>query len=49
MFRKIIRTTDDKVLTLLRLVLAIVVFPHGAQVDGMLARKRTRATDKTSA
>ena len=31
MFRTIIRTSDDKVLTLLRLVLAIVVFPHGAQ------------------
>lgn len=31
MFRKIIRTSDDKVLTLLRLALAIVVFPHGAQ------------------
>ena len=31
MFRNIIRTSDDKVLTLLRLVLAIVVFPHGAQ------------------
>lgn len=31
MFRNIIRTNDDKVLTLLRLVLAIVVFPHGAQ------------------
>ncbi len=30
MFRNIIRTSDDKVLTLLRLVLAIVVFPHGA-------------------
>jgi len=31
MFRKIIRTSDDKVLTLMRLLLAIVVFPHGAQ------------------
>ncbi len=31
MFRNIIRTNDDKVLTLLRLALAIVVFPHGAQ------------------
>ena len=31
MFRNIIRTSDDKVLTLLRLALAIVVFPHGAQ------------------
>jgi putative oxidoreductase len=31
MWRNIIRTADDKVLTLLRLVLAIVVFPHGAQ------------------
>jgi putative oxidoreductase len=31
MLRNIIRTSDDKVLTLLRIVLAIVVFPHGAQ------------------
>jgi putative oxidoreductase len=31
MFSNIIRTSDDKVLTLLRVVLAIVVFPHGAQ------------------
>jgi putative oxidoreductase len=31
MFRNIIRTNDDKVLTVLRLALAIVVFPHGAQ------------------
>ena len=31
MWRKIIRTDDDKVLTLLRVALAIVVFPHGAQ------------------
>src|SRR3954468_16054903 len=31
MFRNILRTPDDKVLTLLRIVLAIVVFPHGAQ------------------
>jgi putative oxidoreductase len=31
MFGKIIRTSDDKVLTILRLALAIVVFPHGAQ------------------
>jgi len=31
MFRKIIRTSDDPVLTVLRLALAIVVFPHGAQ------------------
>jgi putative oxidoreductase len=31
MFQKIIRTSDDKILTVLRLVLAIVVFPHGAQ------------------
>ena len=31
MFQKIIRTSDDKVLTVLRLVLAIVVLPHGAQ------------------
>ena len=31
MWRKIIRTDDDKVLTLLRVALAIMVFPHGAQ------------------
>ncbi|HTD84876.1 MAG TPA: DoxX family protein [Gemmatimonadaceae bacterium] len=31
MFRNLLRTPDDKVLTLLRVVLAIVVFPHGAQ------------------
>jgi putative oxidoreductase len=31
MFRNILRTPDDKVLTFLRIVLAIVVFPHGAQ------------------
>ena len=31
MFQKIIRTSDDKILTVLRLALAIVVFPHGAQ------------------
>ena len=31
MLSKIIRTSDDKVLTILRLALAIVVFPHGAQ------------------
>lgn len=31
MWRKVIRTNDDKVLTLLRLALGIVVFPHGAQ------------------
>jgi len=31
MLSKIIRTSDDKVLTVLRLALAIVVFPHGAQ------------------
>ena len=31
MLSKIIRTGDDKVLTVLRLALAIVVFPHGAQ------------------
>jgi putative oxidoreductase len=31
MFQKIIRTTDDKILTVLRLALAIVMFPHGAQ------------------
>jgi putative oxidoreductase len=31
MLSKITGTSDDKVLTILRLVLAIVVFPHGAQ------------------
>lgn len=31
MLRNLLRTPDDKVLTLLRVVLAIVVFPHGAQ------------------
>ena len=31
MFRKIIGTSDDKILTLLRVVLGIVIFPHGAQ------------------
>lgn len=31
MWRKIISTDDDKVLTLLRVALAIFVFPHGAQ------------------
>jgi putative oxidoreductase len=31
MWRKIISTDDDKVLTLLRVALAIMVFPHGAQ------------------
>jgi putative oxidoreductase len=31
MLSKIIRTSDDKVLTVLRLALAIVVIPHGAQ------------------
>jgi putative oxidoreductase len=31
MLRNIIRTTDAKSLTLLRLALGIVVFPHGAQ------------------
>jgi putative oxidoreductase len=31
MWRKIIRTPDDKVIALLRIVLGIVVFPHGAQ------------------
>jgi putative oxidoreductase len=29
--RNILRTQDDKVLTLLRVALAVVVFPHGAQ------------------
>jgi putative oxidoreductase len=31
MLRNILRTTDDKVIALLRIVLGIVVFPHGAQ------------------
>lgn len=31
MIRNLLRTPDDKVLTLLRIVLAVVVFPHGAQ------------------
>jgi len=31
MFARLIRTTDDGVATLLRLVLGIVFFPHGAQ------------------
>lgn len=31
MFSKIISTSDDKILTLLRVVLGIVIFPHGAQ------------------
>ncbi len=31
MWRRIIGTDDDKVLALLRVVLGIVVFPHGAQ------------------
>jgi len=31
MFRKIISTSDDKILTLLRVILGIVIFPHGAQ------------------
>jgi putative oxidoreductase len=31
MLSKIMRTGDDRVLTVLRLALAIVVFPHGAQ------------------
>ena len=31
MFRKIIGTSHDKILTLLRVVLGIVIFPHGAQ------------------
>ena len=31
MFRNILRTPEDKVMALLRIVLAIVVFPHGAQ------------------
>lgn len=31
MFDKILRTSDDRVLTLLRIALGIVIFPHGAQ------------------
>ena len=31
MFRKIISTSDDKILTLLRVILGVVIFPHGAQ------------------
>lgn len=31
MIRDLLRTPNDKVATLLRIVLAIVVFPHGAQ------------------
>lgn len=31
MFRDLLRTPDDKAVTLLRIVLAVVVFPHGAQ------------------
>lgn len=31
MWQKIIRTDDDKVITLIRVALGIVVFPHGAQ------------------
>ena len=31
MFRKLLATSDDGVLLLLRLVLGIVMFPHGAQ------------------
>jgi putative oxidoreductase len=31
MLRNLLRTPNDKVLTLLRIVLAVVVFPHGAQ------------------
>lgn len=31
MWSRIIRTDDDRVLTLLRIALGIVVFPHGAQ------------------
>jgi putative oxidoreductase len=31
MFRNIIRTNDDKAIALLRIVLGVVVFPHGAQ------------------
>ena len=31
MFRQLIHTTDDAVATFLRLVLGLVIFPHGAQ------------------
>ena len=31
MLRRLLRTSDDKALTFLRIVLAVVVFPHGAQ------------------
>jgi len=31
MFARLMRTTDDGVATLLRLVLGVVFFPHGAQ------------------
>jgi putative oxidoreductase len=31
MLQKILRTSDDRVLTLLRVILGVVVFPHGAQ------------------
>lgn len=31
MLDKILRTSDDKVLTLLRIALGVVIFPHGAQ------------------
>lgn len=31
MWQKILRTDDDKVFTLLRVALGVVVFPHGAQ------------------
>src|SRR6186713_191319 len=31
MLKNLLRTSDDKVIAFLRLVVAIVVFPHGAQ------------------
>lgn len=31
MFRNLLRTSDDRVIAFLRLMVAIVVFPHGAQ------------------